>query len=155
MLASMSLQSDEISPCGHAPHVLLTLGRRHYINKTEHQDFDPLGRTGSILSAAAYDQMIVLVRPSNQDYRSSKLIRHKRGTLVLPLFCFCCLLQTTCCAPGCAFAPASALPTSMQTLLWTGEGRAPARRAVATRQLQDTLQQGQEEGGGSQAAGEV
>jgi len=72
VLASMSLQSDEISPCGHAPHVFLTLGRRHYINKTQHQDFDPLGRAGSILSAAAYDQMIVLVRPSNQDYRSSK-----------------------------------------------------------------------------------
>jgi peroxiredoxin len=37
------------------------LAFRHYINRTAHKDFDPLRRTDSILSAAFYDQMVVLV----------------------------------------------------------------------------------------------
>ena len=37
-----------------APH-------RHYVNQTAHPDFDPLKRRDSVLSAAFYDQMVVLV----------------------------------------------------------------------------------------------
>jgi hypothetical protein len=34
---------------------------RHYVNQTAHPDFDPLKRRDSVLSAAFYDQMVVLV----------------------------------------------------------------------------------------------
>jgi hypothetical protein len=37
--------------------------RRHYVNKTMHPEFDPLKRTRSMVSAAFYDQMVVLVSP--------------------------------------------------------------------------------------------
>ena len=35
---------------------------RHYVNQTAHPQFDPLERRDSVLSAAFYDQMVVLVR---------------------------------------------------------------------------------------------
>lgn len=34
---------------------------RHYVNKTMHPDFDPYKRTKNMISAAFYDQMVVLV----------------------------------------------------------------------------------------------
>jgi hypothetical protein len=40
-------------------------GRRHYVNQTAHPEFDPLQRRHSVLSAAFYDQMVVLVRKTD------------------------------------------------------------------------------------------
>ena len=68
---------------------------RHYVNQTAHPEFDPLQRRTSVLSAAFYDQMVVLVRVTEFRFRVTNIDWRCRDDDAF------CAMQITCVIAKC------------------------------------------------------